>query len=253
MASAWFIKSEGQEFGPFPFEKLRQFVSEGRIVPETLLRRADSPQWVAASTVPNLPLPASPPPELLRTVSPLPHAPTPPCPPPAPPSISDPIESATAPSQADESLSFLKAAGRLPAGLKRVSSPSRFGILDLLDPGFKRYYTPVLVKAFWVLCLVGAALSIVLSAVGTFTPELTAGAGLSHPSFGDGIVRSRHEPSAFVSFATGTGLKIVLWALGATFTLAGLVLLRIVCEFFIVIFKIASSLDSLDEKTPKRT
>ena len=75
MPTTWFIKSEGREFGPFSFERLQQFVSEGRIVAETLLRRADSPQWLRATAIPDLHMPAIPPPEPPRTAIPVPPTP----------------------------------------------------------------------------------------------------------------------------------------------------------------------------------
>jgi hypothetical protein len=62
MTAMWVVQSQGREFGPYPFEKIQEFVVEGRVAAETALRRADGGPWVRARDVAGLmPVPQPPP------------------------------------------------------------------------------------------------------------------------------------------------------------------------------------------------
>ena len=53
MAAEWYFKSGGTEFGPVSVAELVQQAADGKVVPETEVRKADGP-WVPASKVANL-------------------------------------------------------------------------------------------------------------------------------------------------------------------------------------------------------
>jgi RsiW-degrading membrane proteinase PrsW (M82 family) len=74
----WFVVGpERKPFGPYSIEKLREYVVSGRISRDTLVHRRGTPEWVRASTVPEL-FPASP------STPPRPTGSGPGAPPPAP-------------------------------------------------------------------------------------------------------------------------------------------------------------------------
>lgn len=55
----WFAKRDGVERGPFSAAQLRELAADGRLRPSDLVRRGDSPKWVAAATLRGL-FPAAP-------------------------------------------------------------------------------------------------------------------------------------------------------------------------------------------------
>jgi hypothetical protein len=62
-AAEWFVVGPDRKpFGPYPIEKLREYVAAGRILRETLVHRRGTSEWVRASSVPGLfAVPAQPP------------------------------------------------------------------------------------------------------------------------------------------------------------------------------------------------
>jgi len=50
----WYYQVMGQEVGPVPFPDLRQLARDGKIGPETLVRRAQSSRWLLAERVSGL-------------------------------------------------------------------------------------------------------------------------------------------------------------------------------------------------------
>jgi hypothetical protein len=51
MASEWFLNVAEKIYGPFDAGNLKQFVQEGRITPDTLIRKGQEGPWVAARQV----------------------------------------------------------------------------------------------------------------------------------------------------------------------------------------------------------
>jgi hypothetical protein len=51
MASEWFLNVAEKIYGPFDVGNLKQFVQEGRITPETLIRKGEDGPWAAARQV----------------------------------------------------------------------------------------------------------------------------------------------------------------------------------------------------------
>jgi len=47
MTSEWFLNVAGKTYGPYEAGKLRQFVREGRLTPDTLIRKGEEGPWVA--------------------------------------------------------------------------------------------------------------------------------------------------------------------------------------------------------------
>jgi GYF domain 2 len=54
MAQQWIIRVQGKEYGPVDVETLREWKTEGRLLPGNEARRADSDVWATAADIPNL-------------------------------------------------------------------------------------------------------------------------------------------------------------------------------------------------------
>lgn len=54
MAEQWIIRVQGREYGPADVETLREWKTEGRLLPGNEARRADSDLWATAADIPNL-------------------------------------------------------------------------------------------------------------------------------------------------------------------------------------------------------
>ena len=54
MKDQWYCGVDGQQYGPYTWEQLRAMAAEGRIVPETYIRREIDQQWRSATQIPGL-------------------------------------------------------------------------------------------------------------------------------------------------------------------------------------------------------
>ena len=54
MAQQWIIRVQGKEYGPVDVETLREWKTEGRVLPGNEARQADSDLWATAADIPNL-------------------------------------------------------------------------------------------------------------------------------------------------------------------------------------------------------
>ena len=54
MADQWIIRVQGREYGPVDVETLREWKTEGRVLPENEARPADSDLWATAGDIPGL-------------------------------------------------------------------------------------------------------------------------------------------------------------------------------------------------------
>src|SRR6266581_8833355 len=54
MAQQWLIRVQNKEYGPADIETLREWKTEGRLLPENEARRADSDFWATAGDIPGL-------------------------------------------------------------------------------------------------------------------------------------------------------------------------------------------------------
>jgi GYF domain 2 len=54
MAQQWLIRVQNKEYGPADIETLREWKTEGRLLPENEARRADSDLWTTAQDIPGL-------------------------------------------------------------------------------------------------------------------------------------------------------------------------------------------------------
>ena len=50
----WYCQVESEQFGPFSWDQMRAMAAEGRLVPESQVRRADDQRWFEASKIPGL-------------------------------------------------------------------------------------------------------------------------------------------------------------------------------------------------------
>jgi hypothetical protein len=79
MAADWFLNIADRIYGPYEAGNLRQFVQEGRLTPDTLIRKGEEGAWVAARQVTGLfaQVPGQAPTSVGRTPAPVAQAPTP--------------------------------------------------------------------------------------------------------------------------------------------------------------------------------
>lgn len=125
--------------------------------------------------------------------------------------------------------------------------------LDIFDWKFEKYLTPWILRLVWICCLVGAGfwlLLLTLSTIGSFFPMESSGSFRRASSSSVAgmlqaipLIRSL-GPETLVNIAKFFGFVILLT--GATLFLLWI---RVILESFIVIFNIATSLKSIDEKT----
>ena len=54
MAEEWIVRVEGKEYGPADIETLREWKTEGRLLPENEARKAGADLWSAAAAIPGL-------------------------------------------------------------------------------------------------------------------------------------------------------------------------------------------------------
>ena len=54
MKDQWYCGVDGQQYGPYTWDQLRAMAAEGRIVPETYVRREIDQQWLSAAQIPGL-------------------------------------------------------------------------------------------------------------------------------------------------------------------------------------------------------
>jgi hypothetical protein len=54
MAEEWIVRVQGKEYGPADIEMLREWKSEGRLLPENEVRSASTDLWSTAATIPGL-------------------------------------------------------------------------------------------------------------------------------------------------------------------------------------------------------
>ena len=45
---SWYVLVGGQQYGPYPLAAMEQFVAEGRVTPQTMLRQGETGDWAAA-------------------------------------------------------------------------------------------------------------------------------------------------------------------------------------------------------------
>ena len=50
----WYCGVDGQQYGPYTWDQLRSMAAEGRIVPQTYVRREIDKQWLSAAQIPGL-------------------------------------------------------------------------------------------------------------------------------------------------------------------------------------------------------
>jgi hypothetical protein len=72
MSEEWIVRVRGREYGPATLETLREWKSEGRLLPGNEVRRTDADTWMRAEEIPGLFVdPASSSPDRRRTEPPL--------------------------------------------------------------------------------------------------------------------------------------------------------------------------------------
>ena len=62
MPSNWYVFDDGKQYGPIAGRKLKEWAAEGRITPQSKVRKGENGQWASASRVKGL-FPVMPKPE----------------------------------------------------------------------------------------------------------------------------------------------------------------------------------------------
>ena len=122
--------------------------------------------------------------------------------------------------------------------------------LDLFDWKFKKYLTPWIVRATWIifLVLVGIWLALQLLGIVLFILSLVAPSVEGLGQQGNGGV-PRFEPANRDPRSWATGIVIFAQIAMVGVILTSVLWVRVVLESIIVLFNIATSLDSIDRKT----
>lgn len=216
----WYVRIKNNEFGPFTSVQLRQWAADGRITPSDLIRRGRS-DWSPASSVKGL-FPAEsqrkPTGSDLNTFNPEPEREVPPPinEPPATPEYSW-LNAITQPSTTSSKVRY-----------QRKSDVPLDGVFDY---GFRRYASIPIIKGLWILCIILAAITVVVAPCLLIYVAITS------------EYRDRVEQSQ----ALYSTIMMSLIVVGAT--IIQLVVYRILFEFLIAIFNISESLKRLEEKS----
>ena len=51
MATEWYLQTDGQEYGPYTGNQLKQYAGDGRVLPTTLVKQGSAGSWLPASRV----------------------------------------------------------------------------------------------------------------------------------------------------------------------------------------------------------
>lgn len=176
------------------------------------------------------------------------RAPAPPPPPPPPPVIAPQPEISVEPSLG---LNIRKSTRTTVRPFRESTSP-----LDLFDWKFEKYLTPWIVRITWMAVLAMAGLWVTLLSIGfliSLLPDqaiaepVTPNFGQFEPSFSPS--RSARMQPTVSPMLIGFVFRCVtvLTTIAATFLM--LLWIRVILECSIVVFNIAKTLSSIDEKT----
>lgn len=133
--------------------------------------------------------------------------------------------------------------------VKRRFQPSN-SWLDVFDWKFEKYLTPWIVRLTWVLALVLAAISIILTARAVFVGSVSDLLPKQRASPPPRIEQKwEFQVPEKVSEPPMVFYRVLGFVLGVVVTIVGLLWLRVILETVIVLFNIARSLASIDRKT----
>lgn len=145
-----------------------------------------------------------------------------------------------------------------PRPLRRPFNDQATSLLDLFDLSFTRYVTPLIVKITWVLALTLGAAWLVIIVFGLIASSLPV-AEQSEPSQADRPSRPQpqfefrppeiDERIGDASFAAA--VRVVLLVTQVIGVILFLLWVRVGLEAVIVVFHMAASLRSIDDKTPR--
>ena len=232
---AWYLKTEeGEDFGPINRREMETWLAEGRLTSECQLLRQGSEQWQWATDVfPQLATPQG----SAADSTPLPR----------------PIlfaDEAPEYPHIDSSQSTGRPASvhsRFRQSVRQRFRPST-SWLDLFDWKFEKYLTPWIVRATWVVCVALAALwlsLIVFATVWAMVPDIESNSS-ERPNvpFEGPEFRAPTLPRWLTARVASVLGGITL----ACSVILGVLWLRVLLETVIVLFNIATTLTSIDQK-----
>jgi len=142
---------------------------------------------------------------------------------------------------------------------RRLQPVERFSIWYVFDWKFEKYLTPWVLRAYWILAVVGAAVWLIFCSVyviDALFPEQPARKAVAEahgarfewpPNERVHNERSPAEPSAWQLRWRDFGRRLGFFLLEVGATVLGLLTVRIACELVIVLFNIASSARAIEK------
>ncbi|MGH7135993.1 MAG: DUF4282 domain-containing protein [Pirellulales bacterium] len=134
---------------------------------------------------------------------------------------------------------------------RRERGPSPVEAFFLLfDLRFERYLTPWIIRSSWILILALAAFSLLGAGLHAFGSAAPAKPSFPSVSPTDPIFDPSSMP-AEPPFGVDLALRLTRAAVWCLATVLAVLYLRVICEVFIVVFNIATSLKTIERQTRK--
>ncbi len=259
MAETWQVKSQDKVHGPFTFAQLQKLVASGRLQRETPIRYGENSLWIAAESVSGLFAGKSKPTtdNSERSSAAVEEATI-------RSSTTDRWDAVPLPESAPDSgptvepvdLQVSWELDRRPRSQTRFLSTEPSSWLDIFEWRFERYLTPWIIRVTWLLILFSTGAWVLLSlaeagyavAVNRTVWEDLAGTQAlklqrdAPPKVDRQVIEFKPEQLG------QKRIRAIGWALGSILGSAfALLYLRVLCEFLIVLFNIASRLQRMEQ------
>ncbi len=126
---------------------------------------------------------------------------------------------------------------------KRLTKSERFSLWHFLDWKFEHYLTPWIIRTYWLLSLVAAALSLAILAI-TLIVSLLPESPRQERTVEHKLINPFQPDSQQTASEAAT--KFLYFALKTIGVVASLLFVRVFCETLIVIFNIAGSARAIE-------
>jgi hypothetical protein len=216
----WYCKIGDHVFGPISAAELKQWIQDRRIAPSDMVRIGESGQWASAKDIKGIVWPEAPP---------------------------TPQQTPAHAGATPDALEFLAdapdgVAGRKPYRLSKT--PTNW--LAIFDWKFEYYLTPWIVRIVWIIFLAStfsifliSAFTLVVSLLPEFSSAVPASPWRPHES---------PSPDFLPSWLALRLVKVVLFAAYTVWTTMGILMMRMILEMIIVVFRIAEDIGVLKRK-----
>jgi hypothetical protein len=211
MNHQWYCQVEGKVYGPIDARMLQQWVQDGRLTPNDLVRKGEG-QWALAKDVKGIVWPAAAPPVEM------------------PAELAEPAEMPWEQPNADVPPVGVSAARTFaddrPIKTKKLGkAPLRW--LDIFDWRFEYYLTPWIIRVLWVVFLLLIAFMIIMHTIGLATS----------------LLETPPPPLYLLPW-----LKILFYVRSVAGSIVSVLVVRVLLEMFLFIFHIAEDIGTLKNK-----